>query len=39
MTGVGQDYEPPENPDLRLDGTDDVVVSAETLARAVLGEA
>ncbi len=38
MTGVGQDYEPPENPDVHLDGTSDVAESAEKLARAVLGE-
>ncbi len=39
MTGVGQDYEPPENPDVTLDGTADVAVSAEALARAILDEA
>ena len=38
MTGVGQDYEPPEHPDVHLNGQDAVAVSAEKLARAVLGE-
>ena len=38
MTGVGQEYEAPQNPDLRLDGTDDVSDSATKLARLVLGE-
>ena len=38
MTGVGQEYEAPENPDVLLNGTDEVAQSAETLARAVLGE-
>jgi bifunctional enzyme CysN/CysC len=37
MTGVGQEYEPPENPDVHLDGTADVAESAQRLARAVLG--
>jgi len=31
MTGVGQQYEPPSNPDVRLDGTRPVEVNAETL--------
>ena len=38
LTGVGQEYEPPEHPELRLDGTDVLRVSAERLARLVLGE-
>ncbi|MCH9719291.1 MAG: adenylyl-sulfate kinase [Actinomycetia bacterium] len=38
MTGVGQEYEPPERADVHLDGTADVAQSAEKLARAVLGE-
>jgi bifunctional enzyme CysN/CysC len=38
MTGMGQSYEAPENADLVLDGTGDLDVQVDTLARAVLGE-
>jgi len=38
MTGVGQNYEVPENADLVLDGTGDLDVQVDTLARAILGE-
>ncbi|MDP4014228.1 MAG: adenylyl-sulfate kinase [Candidatus Nanopelagicales bacterium] len=39
LTGVGQEYEPPEDPELHLNGEDEVAVSAERLARLVLGDA
>lgn len=38
MTGMGQNYEVPENADLILDGTGDLDTQVDTLARAVLGE-
>ena len=38
MTGVGQDYEPPERADVYLDGTAEVADSAGKLAEAVLEE-
>ena len=38
LTGVGQDYEKPEQSDLVLDGTADVAANAQKLARLVLGE-
>lgn len=38
LTGIGQEYEAPEHPDLRLDGRQHVAVSAEKLARLVLGD-
>jgi bifunctional enzyme CysN/CysC len=38
MTGVGQSYEAPENPDLVLTGTGDVDVSVQLLVAAILGE-
>jgi len=39
LTGVGQDYETPEDPEVVLDGTADPATNAELLARLVLGEA
>jgi adenylylsulfate kinase-like enzyme len=38
MTGVGQGYEVPSNPDLVLRGTGAVEDSVATLVRTVLGE-
>ena len=38
MTGVGQGYEIPANPDVVLDGTADLDASAEAVVRLVLGE-
>jgi bifunctional enzyme CysN/CysC len=38
MTGMGQSYEPPEDPDVVLRGTGDLDDSVATLARAILGE-
>ena len=38
MTGVGQDYEVPQHPDVVLDGTGDLEALADQLARAVLGD-
>ena len=38
MTGIGQEYEPPEHPDVRLDGTQPVDDSVETLVLRVVGE-
>ncbi len=38
MTGIGQEYEPPENPDVRLDGTQAVDDSVEVLVRRIVGE-
>ena len=38
MTGVGQGYEPPEHPDLVLDGAGDLDASAEELVRLLVGE-
>ena len=39
LTGVGQEYEVPEEPDLVLDGTADPAANARLLAQLVLGEA
>jgi bifunctional enzyme CysN/CysC len=38
MTGVGQDYEPPERADVYIDGTADVAESAGKLSQAVIEE-
>ena len=38
MTGIGQEYEPPEHPDLRLDGTQPVEESVDALVRRIVGE-
>jgi bifunctional enzyme CysN/CysC len=38
MTGVGQGYEPPVNPDLILTGTGDLDAAANELVRNILGE-
>lgn len=38
MTGIGQDYEPPERPDVRLDGTQAVDDNVEVLVRRIVGE-
>ena len=38
LTGVGQDYEAPESPDLVLHGTGDLDASVDALVRSVLGE-
>jgi bifunctional enzyme CysN/CysC len=38
MTGVGQEYEPPEHADVVIDGTEDVEKSVKTLVEALLGE-
>jgi len=36
MTGVGQKYEPPSNPEVRLDGTSPLDVNAQTLVEWVI---
>ncbi len=38
MTGIGQEYEPPEHPDVRLDGTASVENNVEVLLRLIAGE-
>ncbi len=38
MTGIGQEYEPPEHPDVRLDGTASVDENVEVLLRIIAGE-
>ena len=38
MTGIGQEYEPPEHPDVRLDGTQSVEENVEALVRRIVGE-
>ena len=38
LTGVGQEYEPPESPELTLHGVGDLEASVDALVRAVLGE-
>ena len=38
MTGIGQDYEPPEHPEVHLDGTLPVEDNAEALVRRILGD-
>ena len=38
MTGIGQEYEAPENPDVRLDGTQAVDDNVEVLVRRIVGE-
>jgi len=38
MTGIGQEYEPPERPDVRLDGTQAVDDNVEVLVRRIVGE-
>ena len=38
LTGVGQEYEAPEQPELVLRGVGDLEASVDTLVRAVLGE-
>ena len=38
MTGIGQEYEPPEHPDVRLDGTQPVEESVDALVRRIVGE-
>jgi adenylylsulfate kinase-like enzyme len=36
MTGVGQKYEQPSNPEVRLDGTSPLEVNAQTLVEWVI---
>lgn len=36
MTGVGQEYEPPADPELRLAGDGDLAANTETVVRAIL---
>ncbi|HOB99367.1 MAG TPA: adenylyl-sulfate kinase [Verrucomicrobiota bacterium] len=36
LTGVGQEYEPPANPELVLDGTEEIAVNVEKLVRALV---
>jgi bifunctional enzyme CysN/CysC len=36
LTGVGQDYEPPSDPELVLDGTDEIAANVEKLISKVL---
>jgi bifunctional enzyme CysN/CysC len=36
LTGVGQDYEPPTNAELVLDGTEDVAINVEKLIKTIL---
>jgi bifunctional enzyme CysN/CysC len=38
MTGIGQEYEPPEHPEVRLDGTLAVDDNVELLVRRLVGE-
>jgi bifunctional enzyme CysN/CysC len=38
MTGVGQGYEIPEDPDIVLDGAGDLEASVEALVRVIVGE-
>ena len=38
MTGVGQDYEAPAHPDLRLDGAGDLDAAVAQVVKAVLGD-
>jgi len=38
MTGIGQDYEPPEHPEVRLDGTLPVDDNVEALVRRIVGD-
>jgi bifunctional enzyme CysN/CysC len=38
LTGVGQEYEPPDAPDLTLRGVGDLDASVDAVVRAVLGE-
>jgi len=38
MTGIGQEYEAPENPDVHLDGTASVDDNVEVLVRRLVGE-
>jgi len=38
MTGIGQEYEAPEHPDVRLDGTAAVDNNVEALVRRIVGE-
>ncbi|MFM8240974.1 MAG: adenylyl-sulfate kinase [Actinomycetota bacterium] len=38
MTGIGQEYEAPEHPDVRLDGTAAVDDNVEVLVRRIVGE-
>jgi bifunctional enzyme CysN/CysC len=38
MTGIGQEYEPPEHPEVRLDGTLPVDDNVEALVRRIVGD-
>ncbi|MFM8155009.1 MAG: adenylyl-sulfate kinase [Actinomycetes bacterium] len=38
MTGVGQDYEIPEHPDLVLAGNGDLDAAVDQLVKSILGE-
>jgi bifunctional enzyme CysN/CysC len=38
MTGIGQEYEPPEHPDVHLDGTASVDDNVEILVRRLVGD-
>jgi bifunctional enzyme CysN/CysC len=38
MTGIGQEYEPPEHPEVRLDGTLPVDDNVEVLVRRIVGD-
>jgi bifunctional enzyme CysN/CysC len=38
MTGIGQEYEAPENPDVHLDGTASVDDNVESLVRLLVGD-
>jgi bifunctional enzyme CysN/CysC len=38
LTGVGQEYEPPESPELVMHGTGDLEASVSMLIQAILGE-
>ena len=38
MTGIGQEYEPPEHPDVRLDGSLPVEDNVEVLVRRIVGD-
>jgi bifunctional enzyme CysN/CysC len=36
FTGVGQDYERPTNPELKIDGTADLDASVSTILKVIL---
>ena len=38
MTGIGQEYEPPEHPEVHLDGTLPVDDNVEVLVRRIVGD-